>query len=257
VASATGWVAGPLWILDGPYCEVAQVTGSPDGTHLTLAAPGTAFDHAAGVSASQAGAGGSLAEALLRAGAWIENYCRQGSPGGDRSLYAVSRAERWGMPGSRAWLDNGDVLSVRPGHFPVRSVEALSVTLADGTVVTLDVSQAQIVASARLIELPVALAGGAYPTVPDGPLLSRARRQWVGVTYTGGIPVGTMAPYDVQQACVWVASELLSQRRNPWGAARVQQGKFELEARLRGDASADSILIVQAKAALEPYRARG
>ncbi len=28
VAASAGWVAGPLWILDGPYCEVAQVTGS-------------------------------------------------------------------------------------------------------------------------------------------------------------------------------------------------------------------------------------
>jgi hypothetical protein len=52
-----------------------------------------------------------------------------------------------------------------------------------------------------------------------------------------------------------VVSELLSQRRNPTGAARVHQGKFELEARLRGDETGDSILLMQAKAALEPYRA--
>src|SRR5947209_5373601 len=58
VAASSGWAAGSLWILDGPYSEVAQVTGAPDGTHLTLAAPGTAFAHAAGISASQAGASG-------------------------------------------------------------------------------------------------------------------------------------------------------------------------------------------------------
>jgi len=254
VAASAGWAVGSLWILDGPYSEVAQVTGSADGTHLTLAAPGTAFAHAAGVSASQAGSGGSLAEALLRASGWIENYCRQGSATTDRSLYALSRTERWGMPGARSWLDGDNVLAVRPGHFPVQSVATLAVTLADGTTLSLDVSQAQVVSSGRLIELPVALIGGAYPVVPSGPLLSRWRRQWVSVTYTGGIAIGA-APYDVQQACVWVTSELLGQRRNPWGAARVRQGKFELEARLRGDASGDSILLLQAKAALEAYRA--
>ncbi|HEX6818441.1 MAG TPA: hypothetical protein VF120_08705 [Ktedonobacterales bacterium] len=42
VVASTGWAAGALWILDGPYSEVVQVTGSPDGTHLTLAVPGTA-----------------------------------------------------------------------------------------------------------------------------------------------------------------------------------------------------------------------
>lgn len=258
VVASAGWAAGALWILDGPYSEVAQVTGSADGTHLTLAAPGTAFAHAAGVSASQAGTGGSLAEALLRASAWMENYCRQGSATGDRSLYSVSRTERWGMPGTRAWLDGDDVLATRPGHFPVQAVASLAVTLTDGTALSLDVSQAQVVSSGRLIEVPVVLAPGAYPVVPSGPLLSRWRRQWVSVTYTGRIAVGqgTTAPYDVQQACVWVTSELLGQRRNPWGAARVRQGKFELEARLRGDLSGDSILLLQAKAALEAYRAR-
>jgi len=77
----------------------------------------------------------------------------------------------------------------------------------------------------------------------------------VSVTYTGGIAVGAV-PYDVQQACVWVASELLAQRRNPSGAASLRMGKFELQARPRLDTSGDSILLLQAKAALEPYRVR-
>ena len=54
-----------------------------------------------------------------------------------------------------------------------------------------------------------------------------------------------------------MASELLAVRRNPSGAALVRQGKFELQARPRGDTTADSILIHQAKAALEPYRDEG
>src|SRR5581483_8643299 len=132
VAASAGWVAGPLWLLDGPYSEMVQVTGSADGTHLSLAAPGTVFAHAPGVSASQAGSGGALAEALLRASAWIENYCRQGASAGDRSLFAMSRVERWGMPSSRAWLDRDDILCLRPGHFPVQSVASLSLESAPG-----------------------------------------------------------------------------------------------------------------------------
>ena len=69
--------------------------------NLELAAPGTTLAHAPGVSASQAGAGGSLAEVILRASAWIENYCQQGTSA-NHSLFALSRAEKWGMPGRRA-----------------------------------------------------------------------------------------------------------------------------------------------------------
>lgn len=259
VAASTGWAAGPLWLLDGPYSEVVQVAGSADGTHLTLAAPGTRFAHNPGVSASQAGAAGSLAEILLRASAWIEGYCRQGSGATDRSLFAVARTERWGMPSARAALDRDGVLLVRPGHFPVQSVAALAVESLPGQPLSLDVTQLELPTNGRLIEAPLFAA---LATVPGQPLplagagLSRARRAWVTLTYTGGIPIGAV-PYDVQQACIWVASELLAVRRNPSGAALVRQGKFELQARPRGDTTADSILIHQAKAALEPYRDEG
>ena len=259
VASSTGWSAGPLWLLDGPFSEVAQVTAAPDGTHLTLAAPGTLFAHAPGVSVSQAGTGGALAEALLRASAWIEGYCRQGTAAGDRSLYAVSRTERWGMPSSRASLDRDGVLLVRPGHFPVQSVAALAVELGPGYTITLDVSQVEFPSSGRLVEAPVLLANAANPgqqLLLETAGLSRMRRQWATLTYTGGMTPGAV-PYDVQQACIWVASDLLAQRRNPSGAASVRQGKFALEARLRGDVTGDSILLMRAKEALEPYRDRG
>src|SRR5512143_2068942 len=95
VSSSTGWAAGSCWILDGPYSQIVTVTGSADSTHLTLAGTGTAYAHAAGVSVSQAGASGCLAATILRACGIIENYCQQGSMGGDRSLYAVARTERW------------------------------------------------------------------------------------------------------------------------------------------------------------------
>ncbi|HEX6542148.1 MAG TPA: hypothetical protein VF040_10375 [Ktedonobacterales bacterium] len=248
VASSSGWVAGPLWLLDGPWSEVVQVAGSADSSHLTLAAPGTRWSHEPGVSASQAGVAGSLAEAILRASAWLDGYCQQGTPA-DRSLYALSRTEQWGMPGTRAWIDRDGMAVVRPGHFPVQSVSALMLDQGESGTLTLDVSRVRLPSDGRLIE--------ASPHSDSDPqvALSRSRRAWISVTYSGGVVPGEI-PYDLMQACVWITSELLAERRNPTGAARIRQGKFDLQARPWGDHSGDSTLLLQAKAALAPYRAQ-
>ena len=248
VAASAGWVAGPIWLLDGPWSEVAQVTGLADSTHLTLAAPGTIWPHAPGISVSQAGAAGSLAETILRASAWMEGYCQQGTAG-DRSLYALSRTEQWGMPGSRAWIDRDVIAVVRPGHFPVQSVSALTLDQGEAGAFALDVAQVRLPSDGRLIEVP--LLSGIDPLLA----LSRSLRTWISVTYVGGVTLGAQ-PYDLAQACVWITSELLAERRNPSGAARIRQGRFELQARPWGDRSGDSTLLLQAKAALEPYRAQ-
>ena len=259
VAASADWAAGPLWRLDGPYSEVVQVTGSSDGTHLTLAAPGTLFTHAAGASVSQAGTAGALGELILRASAWIEGYCGHGSLATDRSLFAVARTERWGMPGIRAALDRDGVLVIRPGHWPVQSVSAVAAELGDGQTLALDAAQAELASGGRLVEVPYLLSAAPAPgqvLVLETAGLSRSRRQWATLSYTGGIPIGAV-PYDVQQACVWVTSELLAERRNPTGAAAMRLGKYQIEARLRGDETGDSLLLMQAKAALAPYRERG
>lgn len=253
VASSAGWAAGPAWILDGPTSEVVQVTGSVDGTHITLAAPGTAFAHNAGVSISQAGVKGSLAEVILRASVWIENYCQQGTAGGDRSLFALARTERWGMPTTRAWIDRDNVVSIRLGHFPIQSVSSLSIELGQGYSLALDVSQAEIPTMGRLIEVPYLSL--ITPQVAQLALrgLSRSRRQWAVIAYTGGITPGSV-PYDVHQAAIWVTSDMLSQRANPAGAAEVQLGKRTTIFRQRGDTVGDSILLLRAHDALQPYK---
>lgn len=254
VASSVGWTAGPVWLLDGPWAEVAQVTGSPDGATLTLAAPGATQAHAAGVSLSQAGPAGALAEIILSASAWIENYCRQGAPG-DRSLFALPRVERWGLPGPRAWLEPDGALVVRPGHFPIQSVTALSVETSPGAALALDVTQAELPTDGRLIELPsTVLSGATVGAASPSPALARGRRAWVSLSYTGGPATPGAIPYDLRQACLWVVSDLLAQRRNPTGAAAVRMGRFELQARPRTDPSGDSLLLLRAKAALQAYR---
>lgn len=258
VAASAGWAAGPLWLLDGPYSEVVQVTGI-NGANLTLAAPGTLFAHAAGVSASQAGTAGALGELILRASAWIESYCAHGSLATDRSLYAVARQERWGMPGIRAALDRDGVLVIRPGHWPVQSVAVVAIDLGDGQTLALDATQVELPSGGRLVEVPYLLSAAPSPgqmLVLETAGLSRSRRQWATLTYTGGLTISAV-PYDVQQACVWVTSELLAERRNPTGAAAMKLGKYEVQARLRGDETGDSLLLMQAKAALAPYRERG
>lgn len=269
VASASGnasWVAGAAWILDGPTSEVVTVTGSADGTHLTLAAPGTQFAHAPGVSVSQAGSAGCLAATILRACGWIENYCQQGASSGsgasagDRSLFALSRTERWGMPSMRAYLDRDRVLAIMPGHFPVQSVSAVAVEFGQGQSLTLDASAAEVQTTGRLVELPYLLQSGVTLGAQlflDTRGLSRGLRQWATIAYVGGPCAVGNVPYDIEQAAVWVVSDLLSQRQNPTGASEIRLGKRDLVQRQRGDVVGDSILLLRAHDALEPYRAGG
>ena len=254
------WTAGPAWILDGPTSEIVTVTGSADGTHLTLAAPGTAFAHAPGVSVTQAGANGCLAATILRACGWIENYCQQGASAGDRSLYALTRSERWPMPTTRAYLDRDRVLALMPGHFPVQSVSAVAVEFGQGQSLTLDAAQCELQSSGRLVELPYLLQSGVTLGAQlflDTRGLSRSLRQWATITYVGGPCASGAVPYDIEQAAVWMTSDLLSHRQNPTGAAEQSLGKRRLVQRQRGDAVGDSILLLRAHDALEPYRAGG
>lgn len=255
VTSSSGWMAGPAWLLDGPYSEVAQVTGAPNGTSLTLATPGIAYAHAAGVSVSQAGTAGALAETIMRASAWMENYCRQGTPS-DRSLFALARVERLGMPTPRAWLEPDGTLVVRASHFPIQSVTALSVETAPGSALALDTTQIEAPSMGRLLEVPAsALIGASGGGSTLSPALTRSGRAWLSLSYTGGPAMPGATPYGLRQACLWVVSDMLAQRRNPTGAAAVRMGSFELQARPRADPTADSILLAQAKSALQVYRA--
>jgi hypothetical protein len=140
----------------------------------------------------------------------------------------------------------------------VQSVSALSIELGQGQSLAFDVTQLEYPSAGRVVELPYLLQ--ASPSIGQQLLLesrglSRARRQWAVLTYIGGLNAGAV-PYDVQQACAWVVSDFLGYRQNPAGAAEVRLGKKEVVTRLRGDLSGDSILLLQAKSALELYKER-
>lgn len=255
VASSSGYTVDSAWILDGPYSEVVSITGSADGTHVSLASPGTLFAHSSGVCVAQGGALGSLPEILLRASAFAEEYCQQGTAATDRSLFAVARTELWGMPSARAYLDRDSVVCCRPGHFPVQSVSAASIQFGQGQSLALDVTQLQNTGG-RLVELPYLLQTS--PTVGVQLLLenrglSRSRRQWLSLTYTGGFTPGSV-PYGVAQAVTWIASDLVAQRLNPTGASELDLGKRRVVQRQRGDVVGDSILLLRARDMLDPYR---
>jgi hypothetical protein len=99
-------------------------------------------------------------------------------------------------PGRRALLDVDGTLVLRPGHFPVQLVASLAVQLPSGATQNLDLSLAQITGEGRLIEAPLVFTGAApFAVIPTA--LTRAGRQWVSVTYTGGFAAGAV-PYDMQ-----------------------------------------------------------
>jgi hypothetical protein len=163
------------------------------------------------------------------------------------------------MPSMRAYLDRDRVLALMPGHFPIQSVSALAVEFGEGQSLTLDATQIELPSSARVLEIPYLLQSGVTLGAQlflDTRGLSRSLRQWATITYVGGVTVGAV-PYDIEQAAVWMTSDLLSQRQNPTGAAEQSLGKRRLVQRQRGDLVGDSILLLRAHDALEAYRAGG
>jgi hypothetical protein len=263
VADGTNFAAGVGWILDGASSELITIA-SVSGATLTLG-EGTQAAHGAGVCVATGGASGSLAEALVRASAWVEGYCGHGRPGNasDPLLFALSRSERYRLPGPHATLDPAGVLTVRPLHFPVQAVSALTLDWGLGQTWTLDVTQLEFPGTARSFDVPPPLpvtgttgfvgAPGGWPRAWSDIALSRSGPLWVALTYIGGLTASAL-PYDFVQAVSWVACHLLGYRENPTGAAERRMGKKALVSRLRGDLGDESLLLADAKRALAGYR---
>lgn len=258
-----------VYILDGALSEVvfAASTGvTPDQTHLVLGAnsaggTGTQYAHAAMVSVSSGGAAGALGDLLLSASSLVEEYCNQGSMN-DRGFYLATRTEKLEMPTSRAFLDRQYGLVLRPHWFPL--VTLTSVILENGpsvaTQAQFDASLAEYDTDGQVVTIPY-MVPLATPTLYPwaGAVLSRQMRQWANITYTAGFAPGAM-PWQFQRAVSLVAREFLAYAENPTGAAMIRQGDVQLMQRLRGsggrESSADGLFLAQAKAMLDPYRAK-
>jgi hypothetical protein len=261
VTSGTGFAAGLAWIFDGPSTESVTIS-SVNGATLTLAA-GLGAAHSAGVNVASPGSAGSLGDVLVHASAWVEGYCGHGRPGSgsDPMLFALARSETLRLPSSHAMLDPSGVLTVRPMHFPVQSVSALTLDWGQGVTWSLDTTQTKIPSFGRSIDLPAPMpVNGSMPPMAWPPtwetlIRSRAGPLWVEISYTGGLTVGAL-PWDLVQGVTWIACHLLSVRENPTGAVERVLGKKTLTSRLRGDREETSVWLANARLALEPYRNR-
>ncbi len=240
-----------LTIFDGSSSEVVTVgaTVGVGSASFQVASPGFQFAHASGVPLCSDGTQGSLAQTIIDACAALEAYCRQ------PLLQATYTSEALTLRTTRAMITRDRRVLLRPRRFPVQSISALALQIDAQTTYTLDPTQAQIDSDAQLIKVaqinPTASSQAYYsrtpllPTTPGQALL----------TYIAGY-VYAQLPYDIRRAAVLLTSELLSDRRNPTGAAELQQGKQHLVTRLRGDTSGDSLLTMRAHKYLDPYRQR-
>src|SRR6185437_9499938 len=237
VQSSAGLVAGAALVIDGPSSErVTLITAT--GSAITLASPGFANTHSSGATVVMAA-------------------------GGDRNLYALPRTETYSLTSMTAHVDNDRTLVVNPYHFPVTSVQAM--TLQFGTYAGNALSGTGLVFpnDGRQIMLPyVSWGSSATPSAFYPPAYLRDPNVWLQLSYTAGpIPLafsGTpqllLVPDDIKRGVYLYAQNYLGYRQNPLGAANIHQGDTSREYRLRGDKSSKSLLVMEAEEALQPYK---
>lgn len=238
-----------ITIFDGANSEQVSVTAATPQGATSIPVSALSFAHAAGTPLCSDGAQGSLAEMIVNASAQLETYCRQSL------LQAAYSNEELPLRTTRAAVTRDYRLLLRPKHFPVSAVSGAALQINGMTTVALSTSYAQLDADAQLITFTQmssstgtatfwgAFAPPAFPTTPG----------FVSLSYTAGFASSAL-PYDVKQACIWLTSDLLSDRQNPTGAAEIKLGNMQLVTRLRGETSGDSVLVIRAKKALDPYR---
>lgn len=230
-------------LFDGSNSEAVQVTaGAAIGASSISVAP-TQFAHATGTVVCSDGRLGSLSQAIEVASATVESICQQ-------SLLQQAYTETYNLRSMDASVTNDNVLSIRPKHFPVSAVSALSVFLQNGSAVSMDVTQVVLDARARLVTVPNARPYGI------GTALSVAVGQqtpgYVTMGYTAGFAYAQL-PMEVKQAAIWLTSDVLSDRLNPTGAADLQLGQRHAATYLRGDFSGQSALYKRAEQRLQPF----
>jgi hypothetical protein len=244
-----------VYIFDGSASEIVTMTPSTTGSPATsLTVSATQYAHSAGTPICSDGTGGiagSLASMIFTASSQIEEYCRQ------PLLQATYSNEQLPLRTMRAAVTRDYTLMIRPKRFPVTAVSAASLILRGQTTITLDTSQVDIDADAQLVnflQIQSSSGGNGGNTLyATWPIALPATPGYAKLSYTAGYVYSTLPP-DVRQACIWLVSDLLSDRRNPTGAAELRLGDMQLVTRLRGDTTGRSVLTIRAYDYLEPYR---
>jgi len=255
LSSATGAPTGSaqFWILDGYTSE--KVTGTITSTTLALSSP-TLAAHSAGASISSAGIGGCLAQLIVDASRHVDTICRQGPKGVlERTLYAVSRTERYSLQTSRATVDSDGTLTMWPWHFPVQSLASIQLQAGAAPASAIDLSSMVLPEGARDIGIPFAgFSGSTYTGIWATSTSFRQENVWVALTYTGG-PLTSMAVGDVsddiKRACVYLVMHILGYRVNSTGAMSVSQGDINRRFGIKGGNK--SLLVLDAEDLLTPY----
>ncbi|GCE14197.1 hypothetical protein [Tengunoibacter tsumagoiensis] len=239
-----------IYLFDGSATEIVTLTAAATIGATSLTCTPLSNAHTAGISLCSDGSGGSLASMIINASAQIEAFCRQ------PLLQASHSAERLQLRSMRAAMNRDYQLLIRPKQFPVTTVSAVTISLNASTTINLDASQAMIDADQQIVTIAqLSTTSGTVPWSGITRPLSQTTPGFVQISYTAGYAYASL-PYDISQACIWLVSDLLSDRRNPTGAAEVRLGDVQLITRLRGETTGRSVLVMRAESALSPYRQR-
>lgn len=221
-----------ITIFDGPYSEVVTVgaTVGVGSASFQIASPGFQFAHVSGVPMCSDGTGGSLSQTIINASEEVESICRQ-------PLLQAVYTETYSLQSMQASLDAIGTLNVRTTKNPVTSVAS--------ALLTTDVASGQAIAVTN-----VKYQGQVVSIVGAGGSIPRCTNGFIDLTFTAGFVYAAL-PQKIKQACIWLTSELLSDRINPTGAAIDMQGKIHTQYRLKDEKK--SSLYMRAEEALREF----
>lgn len=236
-----------ITIFDGSSSEVVQVTATTASGASSVPITATQYAHAAGTPLCSDGASGSLAQAIIEGSAHVERYC-------DQELLAATYSETLYLRTMDANVTNDGSLSIRPMHFPITAVSALSIQTSVATVITLDATQAILQSKARLVKVPVVKQQGTGASLlQQYQPIGQTTEGWVSITYTAGYAYSALT-WDIKRAATLLTSNVLSDRQNESGAADVRLGQKQLTMYLRGDQSGETTFEKRAYQLLERYK---
>jgi hypothetical protein len=217
-------VGDPITLLDGTFSEVVYATSAINPSGYTVSCTPLQSSHALGIEYALDGAGGSLGDVLLRAGASLENYTRQ-------SLLLQSYTDSLRLRISQRAIRHDGGLVLYPSYYPVASMTSLAMQY-DGFTdqFTLDPTQFIIdhirerffLPYLQLLQAAILYAddlseGSGLATFGNG------RGFLATLVYQSGYPFGAL-PGDLAQAALLYVRAELAKNGNPDGVQQIKMG---------------------------------